>query len=444
MVLKRIVHKGENRISINLPFDEKFNSRVRKISGRRWSATLKLWHIPDTAESINQLKDFFPEFINSKIEPSDTKSATILIKHNKKDSLLYISCPFKHKDVINKTSGVMWDKENKLFIIEATENNIDNLLSDIKKEGIDYKYYNTIFSINKRKKKRPYEQLAALPADKKKELDKLDKWMIQKRYASSTISDYKACLSIFFRYYADRDVLKIGIKEIESFNYNFIIANNYSIKTQNQYISAIKTFYTKMHCINHEIENIERPISGRKLPKIIAKNDVGLILKGIRNLKHKVVLSLIYSLGLRKSELINLKLTDINFTRNSVDIINSKGKRDRVLPLPNSLVSMLMQYLDYYDPKVYFIEGQKKGSQYSATSVSNIFKKNVERVINNHNFTPHSLRHSYATHLLDSGVDLRYIQELLGHKSSKTTEIYTHVSMKNLKGIKNPFDDFDI
>lgn len=463
MLLERINHKGEKRIAIKLPYEEKYMTKVRSIEGRKWSASLKLWHVPDTKATIDTLKKLFPEFLNTEKpnrEVVDTKdsdnnsidhilrpkseNAVIFIRHNKKDSLLYISCPYKHKEIIKKATHVRWDSKNRLFVVASTQENIYNLIEDIKKEGIPYKFQESDFTIIKKKSIHAYEKLPQLNEESKKELGKLEHWMTQKRYAKSTISDYKSCLSVFFRYFAEKDIYTLGVKDIESFNYNFIIANHYSEKTQNQYISAIKTFYIKMYNINHEIEHIERPISGRKLPRIIAKDDVKKILRGTKNLKHRVVLSLIYSLGLRKSELINLKIRDVNFTRNTVDIINSKGKRDRVLPLPASIVPMLMQYLDYYDPSVYFVEGRKKGSQYSETSVSNIFKKNVERVIKNHNFTPHSFRHSYATHLLDSGVDLRYIQELLGHKSSKTTEIYTHVSMKSLRHIKNPIDDFEL
>ncbi len=125
-------------------------------------------------------------------------------------------------------------------------------------------------------------------------------------------------------------------------------------------------------------------------------------------------------------------------------ILNAKGKKDRDLPLPKKLKALLTIYYKQVRPHVWLIEGQEPGMPYSATSLSNIFHKYLERVIKNHNFTLHSLRHSYATHLLDMGVDLRIIQELLGHKSSRTTEIYTHVSMKSLKNVKNPLDGFDL
>ena len=195
---------------------------------------------------------------------------------------------------------------------------------------------------------------------------------------------------------------------------------------------------------NYELNNIERPIEGFKLPKVIPIEDVQKMLVGITNIKHKTALTTIYSLGLRRSELLNLKLQDISFKRDTIEIINSKGKKDRVLSLPKKLKELITVYFRQVKPKKWLIEGQTSEMKYSATSVEKIFKKYLDRVIKKHNFTPHSLRHSYATHLLDMGVDLRIIQELLGHKSSRTTEIYTHVSMRNLKNVKNPLDEFEI
>ena len=196
--------------------------------------------------------------------------------------------------------------------------------------------------------------------------------------------------------------------------------------------------------IKHEFEELERPFRSKPLPKVIPKQDIRRMLESIDNLKHKTALSLIYGLGLRRSELINVKLTDLDSRERIVTIRDSKGRKDRVLPIPGNLFDLIIQYYRAVKPEKWLIEGQKPGTKYSATSLQNIFKKYLAKVKKNHNFTLHSLRHSYATHLLESGTDLRYIQELLGHKSSKTTEIYTHVSMKNLKNIQNPIDGFDI
>ena len=209
-------------------------------------------------------------------------------------------------------------------------------------------------------------------------------------------------------------------------------------------MNAIKLFYKKIYNRNIDIEDIERPRRAKTLPKVIAKLDVMLMLKNIKNQKHKMALTIIYACGLRRSELINLKLEHINSKRKSITIFNSKGQKARVLPISNKLLEQIKKYYFVYKPEVYLIEGQNKGEVYSETSLEKIFHKYLDEVVKNSNFTLHCLRHSYATHLLESGVDLRYIQTLLGHKSSKTTEIYTWVSMKSLQNIKNPTDDFDL
>jgi integrase/recombinase XerD len=211
-------------------------------------------------------------------------------------------------------------------------------------------------------------------------------------------------------------------------------------------INSIKLFYQNSYGLKSGIipDDLERPWQGRKMPKVIAKADIEKMLSLTQNLKHRTALTVIYSCGLRRGELISLQLKDIDFERMTVTILNGKGQKDRVLPLGNKLAGLLKKYIPAYKPKTYLIEGANPGEKYSETSLENIFHKNFAKVKENHNFTLHCLRHSYATHLLEAGTSLRYIQELLGHKSSKTTEIYTYVSMTGLKNIRNPIDDFDI
>jgi len=159
------------------------------------------------------------------------------------------------------------------------------------------------------------------------------------------------------------------------------------------------------------------------------------------NLKHKCILMLIYSAGLRRSELLNLLPTDIDSARMVIRINGAKGKKDRISLLSDNLLQLLRQYYKEYHPKKYLFEG-KSGGKYSASSVENILKKSARKAGITKVVTLHMLRHSFATHLLEQGTDLRYIQELLGHESSKTTEIYTHVSKKAIDKIKNPIDEF--
>ncbi len=276
------------------------------------------------------------------------------------------------------------------------------------------------------------------------QIDYFEALLKSRRYSNSTIKTYTEAIKVFLKYFEDRDPAEISNKDFILFNSNFILKNGYSASYQNQVINAIKLFYLKVENRALSIEDIERPKRYNPLPKVIPKEMVEKMLTSIPNFKHKTALTLIYACGLRRSELINLRLKDLDSKRRTVTIVNGKGQKDRVLPVSEKLMKMIIKYYKLYRPSNYLIEGQFKGNSYSETSLEKIFHKYLGKIYKNHNFTLHCLRHSYATHLLEAGVSLRYIQELLGHKSSKTTEIYTHVSMTGLQNIKNPADDFDL
>ncbi len=177
------------------------------------------------------------------------------------------------------------------------------------------------------------------------------------------------------------------------------------------------------------------------MPNVLSKEEVKKILNAHSNIKHKTMLSLIYSCGLRRSELLNLKPNEIDSKRNVVIIKQGKGKKDRIAPLSPNILVLLREYYKTHKPLAYLFEGRKAGTKYDERSLGEVLKQAVEKVKIRKPVSLHWLMHSYATHLLESGTDLRYIQEILGHKSSKTTEIYTHVSTKSLQNVKSPFDD---
>lgn len=189
------------------------------------------------------------------------------------------------------------------------------------------------------------------------------------------------------------------------------------------------------------MEKIYRPKSERLLPNVLSKAEIKSILTALVNIKHQTMLSMIYSCGLRRSEMLNLKPADIDSKRQLVIIRQAKGRKDRIVPLSANILVMLRNYYKAYQPKTWLFEGQLAGEKYSEKSLQCIIKQAVNKANIKKPVTLHWLRHSYATHLLEAGTDLRYIQEILGHRSSKTTEIYTHVSTKNIRNIKSPFDD---
>jgi integrase/recombinase XerD len=190
-----------------------------------------------------------------------------------------------------------------------------------------------------------------------------------------------------------------------------------------------------------DVELVHRPRREKTLPNVLSKEEVKKLLNASTNLKHRTMLSLIYACGLRRSELLNLTFKDIQADRLIITVRQSKGKKDRIVTLSPMLLVELRQYYLQFRPLKYLFEGQFVGEKYSARSLEEILKKACKTAKINKPVTLHWLRHSYATHLLERGTDLRYIQELLGHSSSRTTEIYTHVSIKSLSQICSPFDD---
>lgn len=272
-------------------------------------------------------------------------------------------------------------------------------------------------------------------------IDDFTLWLRSKRYSESTIATYTDALKSFLLFYNDCLVEEICDADIIKFNNEYILKKQLSSSFQNQIVNAVKLFFRTIEKKRLDPDLIHRPKREKILPNVLSKAEVKLILNALPNLKHRTMLSLIYSCGLRRSELLALKATDIQAGRNIIFIRQAKGKKDRIVPLSEKVLIMLREYYQFYKPKVWLFEGQKAGEPYDERSLASVLKLALSKTGIQKPVTLHWLRHSYATHLLEAGTDLRYIQELLGHRSSKTTEIYTHVSTRNIQQIKSPFDD---
>jgi len=209
---------------------------------------------------------------------------------------------------------------------------------------------------------------------------------------------------------------------------------------QNQVVNALKLFFQVVENRLLDPRLIHRPKQAKVLPNVLSKEEVKLLLEAIQNVKHRAMLSLIYACGLRSGELLVLKPEHIDSKRMILIIKNAKGNKDRIAPLSPKIVEQLRTYYKAFKPKRYLFEGQQAGMPYDARSLQLVLKQALQKAGIKKPVTLHWLRHSYATHLLETGTDLRYIQEILGHASSKTTEIYTHVSTKSIQNIISPFD----
>ena len=273
------------------------------------------------------------------------------------------------------------------------------------------------------------------------QIEKFKQWMRSRRYSESTITTYTEALKSFLVFYREKPIVEITNEDVIVYNNDYILKNKLSASYQNQIVNAIKLFFQTIRETKMMVDKIHRPKRAKLLPNVLSKEEIKLILNAHSNIKHKMMLSLIYSCGLRCGELLALKPAHIDSKRNIVLLKNSKGQKDRIVPLSPFILEMLREYYKLFKPKTYLFEGQNIGYPYDARSLQLILKQALQKTGITKPATLHWLRHSYATHLLESGTDLRYIQELLGHSSSKTTEIYTHVSTKSLQQIKSPFDD---
>ncbi len=237
---------------------------------------------------------------------------------------------------------------------------------------------------------------------------------------------------------ANRNPMELSEMDVKKYLQNLVIQKK-SDSYINQSINAIKFYYEVVKEMPNRFYDIDRPMKREKLPVVISKQDVMKMIGATRNFKHRCIISLLYSTGVRRGELLNLKLEDIDSQRMTVFVRDGKGGKDRYTLLGEKMLTDLREYYTIYKPAIWLFEGQN-GGQYSGSSVENVVKDAAKNAGIKKKVTPHMLRHSFGTHLLESGTDLRYIQTLMGHNSSRTTEIYTHVASNALSGIKNLLD----
>ncbi len=272
-------------------------------------------------------------------------------------------------------------------------------------------------------------------------VDLVRKKMLQRNYSPRTIVVYLAAIEGFVKYCL-RNHLNAE-KDIQAYLLH-LVAQGYSTSYQNQVINAVKFYWEKILEFEPSRIEIDRPMKEKKLPEVLSQEEVRRILAQCKNPKQLLALKLIYACGLRVSEVVNLQIKDIESTHLLIRIRQGKGKKDRLVPLPESLLEEMRTYYKVFRPNQYLLEGQSSTAQfpvaYSSRSVQAVVKRCAKKAGIWRVVTPHTLRHSYATHLYEHGVNLRSIQMLLGHNSSKTTEIYTHVSRVHLQHLPSPID----
>ena len=333
-------------------------------------------------------------------------------KWSKEFNMVYIiNSKSNLDDIFEKFKNVAWVNCNYFF--QDRKLNSENVITDIAW------FKNRI--ISKDMRSCPEEYLLKLEL---------------KKYSDSTVKNYVYSFESFINYYKDRQLFSINENDIRLYLQK-LIKEKRSNSYINMSINAIKFYYEMVLGMPNRFYSIERPRKESKLPKVLAKEEIIKMISQTKNLKHRCIISLLYSSGLRRNELLELKLEDINSKRMLIRVEQAKGNKDRYTVLNKSVLEDMRKYFKIYKPKTYLFESPIPGNKYSNSSVLQIVVKAAKKAGIKERVTPHILRHSFATHLLESGTDIRYIQLLLGHNSTKTTEIYTHVATNSFTEIKD-------
>lgn len=370
---------------------------------------------------------------------------TINLKHlfiNNEKQIGLKFYPDKTINVFMKTlPNIKWSNEFGIAYIKNSKSNLAIIFKVFKGVAwincahffpkIKSKSNNTPVIVNDFRKRQPIPNYRACPETYLLKLE-------LKQYAINTAKTYIQLFEKFINYYKSKDLSTIDENDIRTYMQQ-LVQQGKSHSYINQMINSIKFYYEVVLQMPNRFYSIERPIKRDTLPKVISLEEVRSIIENTNNIKHRCIVSLLYSAGLRRSELLNLKFEDIDSKRMVITVKHGKGNKDRLTILSESVLKDLRQYYLEWKPKKYLFEG-KPGQQYSPSSILQLIKRAAKKAKINKNITPHMLRHSFATHLLENGTDLRYIQVLLGHSSTRTTEVYTQVAINNIKTIKSPIE----
>jgi len=359
-----------------------------------------------------------------------------IVHHKKVVLVVHFTYNTKIKELIKSIGGYSFSYTLRAWHVEFTEKHLTTLKTTLHEKVI----FKEDENLHKTLLKKHVKEQRRLSEENKEIIRNYVKYLKGKRYSESTVKTYFTFIADFINYIKEKPLNALTNRDVELFIEDVFEPRGMSISSQRQLTSAIKLF--KAFYPNCRIENIAltRPKKSKILPTVLSMEEIITLLRVTQNLKHRAILAMLYSAGLRIGELLKLELKDIDIDRKQISIKNSKGRKDRNVILAETSIPLFKHYVTSYEPKRYFVEGIKKGTPYSAESIRSFLKKCCRKARITKRVTPHTLRHSYATHLLENGIGLRHIQELLGHSKPETTMIYTHVAKKDLLDIQSPLD----
>lgn len=360
-------------------------------------------------------------------------------EHNLKSCIsIKFQYNFEAKEIIKKGPDVKWTKTHRCFYIFYNELRLEKLQEYLIKNNFKILEELPKTVIQNRKGGTNISH-KPLNEEKKEVYKHFISYLEGKRFSKSTITSYSNFILDFLRFTGDKDVNVLDENDVRLYLEWAVGTLNYAVSTHRQMVSGLRHFAYFYPACSINVETIYMPPKDKKLPVILSAEEIFKLIRVTKNIKHRFIIAMLYASSLRIGELIQLELKDFDFTRNLLHVRNAKGRKDRYTTIAQSLHPLLKDYYESYQPKKFFIENPKGGT-YSPTSIRSFLKRSCNLAGIKKSISPHSLRHSYATHLLEQGTDIRYIQELLGHSRPETTMLYTQVTKKDLKQIKSPLD----
>jgi len=434
-------------IVLKLPKNDSDTHFITTLKYSRWDGKQYCWIVPNYPGNLELINDYFIGRISELIihEEYEAKTSPNTQRKLRPDQLLIIKNKNRRMKLIfvyNKVLSYLlkkipfsaWDADNKWWTIPYSEKFLEQVKETANAQGLETLFEEEPENTAQKPRITPFDipNYRTCPEEYKLKLTEM-------RYTQNTFKIYTSLFEEFINYYHTYDIKAIDEKMIISFLQYLVTERKISPSYQNQSINSIKFYYERVLGGQRKLYLVDRPRKEKTLPEVLNEDEIVEVIKSISNIKHKAIVMVTYSGGLRLSEVVNLKIQDIDSRRMQIFVRQSKGRKDRYTLLSKKVLPVLRQYYEEYKPKDWLFEGVK-GQRYSISSVQTLVSEAYERAGIKKKVSTRTLRHSFATHLLENGTDLRYIQALLGHESSKTTEIYTHITTRGFDQIENPLD----
>lgn len=410
--LQLIDHKGSERILVQFGYYPILISIIKKLPNAVYSNTYKGWHLPVVKESLASLIFKTKEIADNNLD--ELKQQLIVRKQNQ----------------TNKTN----EQDNGVINLVHSEQKLPLIFQN---KSLIYK---GLIDPNQYSQK---ESLARIHEVNRNVLPEMKQQLQLKAYSKSTIKTYMNEMGAFLQTIKSYNAKDFSVKRIKDYLQYCFVELKLSENTLHSRMNALKFYYEQVLYKHKFFWEIPRPKKRILMPKVLGEDELGNLFRALANKKHKAMLFTAYSAGLRVSEIVALQLKHIDSDRMQILIENAKGKKDRYVNLSPVLLDILRDYLKTYTPRPirFLFESEQTKEAYPTRTIQQIFTNAKQKSGLKKEVGMHSLRHSFATHLLEKGTDIKYIKDLLGHFNIKTTERYLHVSKKALVNIVSPLDD---